>query len=246
LLDSSIVHRGEAPYITEPPLRPEDVMSKAIRILLVDDHALLRAGLRALLSTESDLMIVGEAGSGEDAVKLAAEVRPDIVLMDLSMPGMGGLEATRQIAALDKGIRVLILTVHAEEEYLMPVLEAGGSGYVMKHSADSELLGAIRTVAEGNVFLYATGTRMLAQGFRAPKQAADQAVDPLSLLSDRETEVLRLTVEGYTSVEIGEMLQISPKTVDTYRQRFMDKLALHHRSELVRFALQRGLLTAAT
>jgi len=220
-------------------------MSKAIRILLVDDHALLRAGLRALLSTESDINVVGEAGTGEEAIRLAAEVRPDIVLMDLSMPGMGGLEATRQIAALEKGIKVLILTVHAEEEYLMPVLEAGGSGYVMKHSADSELLGAIRTVAEGNVFLYATGTRMLANGFRAPK-AAEQEVDPLSLLSDRETEVLRLTVEGYTSVEIGEMLGISPKTVDTYRQRFMDKLELHHRSELVRFALQRGLLTAAT
>jgi DNA-binding NarL/FixJ family response regulator len=219
-------------------------MSKPIRILLVDDHALLRAGLRALLSTQSDILVVGEAGTGEEAVKLAEELRPDIVLMDLSMPGMGGLEATRQIAQLDKGIRVLILTVHAEEEYLMPVLEAGGSGYVMKHSADSELLDAIRTVAEGNVFLYATGTRMLAQGFRAPRQPAEQPVDPLALLSDRETEVLRLTVEGYTSVEIGEMLGISPKTVDTYRQRFMDKLDLHHRSELVRFALQRGLLTA--
>jgi DNA-binding NarL/FixJ family response regulator len=220
-------------------------MSKPIRILLVDDHALLRAGLRALLSTEPDLAVVGEAGTGEEAVKLAGDLKPDIVLMDLSMPGMGGLEATRQIAALDKGIRVLILTVHAEEEYLMPVLEAGGSGYVMKHSADSELLGAIRTVAEGNVFLYATGTRLLAQGFRAPKQPVEQEIDPLSLLSDRETEVLRLTVEGYTAAEIGERLQISPKTVDTYRQRFMDKLELHHRSELVRFALQRGLLTAA-
>jgi DNA-binding NarL/FixJ family response regulator len=219
-------------------------MSKPIRVLLVDDHALLRAGLRALLSTQADIQVIGEAGTGEEAVKLAGDLRPEIVLMDLSMPGMGGLEATRQISQLDKGIRVLILTVHAEEEYLMPVLEAGGSGYVMKHSADSELLGAIRTVAEGNVFLYATGTRLLAQGFRAPRQAAEPEVDPLSLLSDRETEVLRLTVEGYTSVEIGEMLGISPKTVDTYRQRFMDKLDLHHRSELVRFALQHGLLTA--
>jgi DNA-binding NarL/FixJ family response regulator len=219
-------------------------MSKPIRILLVDDHALLRAGLRALLSTQTDISVVGEAGTGEEAVELAAQLRPDVVLMDLSMPGMGGLEATRQIAGLDKSIRVLILTVHAEEEYLMPVLEAGGSGYVMKHSADTELLGAIRTVAVGNVFLYATGTRLLAQGFRAPKKQ-EVEVDPLALLSDRETEVLRLTVEGFTSVEIGEMLKISPKTVDTYRQRFMDKLDLHHRSELVRFALQRGLLTAA-
>jgi DNA-binding NarL/FixJ family response regulator len=221
-------------------------MSKPIRILLVDDHALLRAGLRALLATEQDITVAGEAGTGEEAVKLAAELLPDIVLMDLSMPGMGGLEATRQITALNQTIRVLILTVHAEEEYLMPVLEAGGSGYVMKHSADTELLGAIRTVAEGNVFLYATGTRMLAQGFRAPRQSGEAEVDPLSLLSERETEVLRYTVEGYTSAEIGEMLRISPKTVDTYRQRFMDKLELHHRSELVRFALQKGLLTAAS
>jgi len=220
-------------------------MTKPIRILLVDDHVLLRSGLRALLSTEPDLLVAGEAGTGEEAVRLTLQLRPDIVLMDLSMPGIGGLEATRQIAQQAPGTRVLILTVHAEEEYLMPVLEAGGCGYVMKHSADTELLGAIRTVADGNVFLYPTGTRLLAQGFRAPKLRVEPAVDPLSLLSERETEVLQLTVEGFTSVEIGEKLQISPKTVDTYRQRFMDKLDLHHRSELVRFALQRGLLTAA-
>jgi len=220
-------------------------MNKPIRILLVDDHVLLRSGLRALLSTEPDLVVAGEAGTGEEAVRLTLQLRPDIVLMDLSMPGMGGLEATRQIAQQAPGTRVLILTVHAEEEYLMPVLEAGGCGYVMKHSADTELLGAIRTVADGNVFLYPTGTRLLAQGFRAPKLKVEEAVDPLSLLSERETEVLQLTVEGFTSVEIGEKLHISPKTVDTYRQRFMDKLDLHHRSELVRFALQRGLLTAA-
>lgn len=222
-------------------------MDKPIRILLVDDHALLRAGLRALLATEPDIVVVGEAGTGEQAITLAAELRPDIVLMDLSMPGMGGLEATRQIAALGLEIRVLILTVHAEEEYLMPVLEAGGSGYVMKHSADSELLGAIRTVAAGNVFLYPTGTSLLAQGYRAPRKPGGEEAesDPLRLLSERETEVLRLTVEGYTSAEIGERLKISPKTVDTYRQRFMEKLDLHHRSELVRFALQRGILTAA-
>jgi two-component system, NarL family, response regulator NreC len=220
-------------------------MSNPIRILLVDDHALLRAGLRALVSTESDIVVVGEAGTGEAAIQRVAETKPDIVLMDVSMPGMGGLEATRQITAQHPGVRVLILTVHAEEEYLMPVLEAGGSGYVMKQSADTELLGAIRTVAAGDVFLYPTGTRILTQGFRAPKRTHEAGTDPLSLLSERETEVLRLTVEGYTSVEIGEKLHISPKTVDTYRQRFMDKLELHHRSELVRFALQRGLLTAA-
>jgi two-component system, NarL family, response regulator NreC len=222
----------------------EDTMNIPVRILLVDDHALLRAGLRALLATEPDIMVVGEAGTGEEAIERLAETAPDLVLMDLSMPGMGGLEATRQITTRHPNIRVLILTVHAEEEYLMPVLEAGGSGYVMKQSADTQLLGAIRTVAAGNVFLYPTGTRLLAQGFRAPKRPQEIDRDPLALLSERETEVLRFTVEGYTSVEIGEKLHISPKTVDTYRQRFMEKLELHHRSELVRFALQRGLLTA--
>jgi two-component system, NarL family, response regulator NreC len=228
------------------PAVVEDSMINPVRVLLVDDHTLLRAGLRALLAAEPDMLVVGEAGNGEDAIRRAGELRPDVVLMDLSMPGIGGLEATRQISAQFPGVRVLILTVHAEEEYLMPVLESGGSGYVMKQSADTELLGAIRTVAAGNVFLYPTGTRLLAQGYRSPKRSAEADTDPLALLSDRETEVLRFTVEGYTSVEIGEKLHISPKTVDTYRQRFMDKLELHHRSELVRFALQRGLLSAAT
>lgn len=218
-------------------------MSERIRILLVDDHTLMRAGLRVLLGQEPDLEVVGEAATGEEAVERAAELRPDIVLMDLSMPGIGGLEATRRITAATPGVRVLIVTVHAEEEYLLPVLEAGGSGYVMKQSADSELLGAIRTVARGDVFLYPSGTRLLAQGFRAPRAAP--AVDPMSLLSDREAEVLRLTANGYTATEIGDRLEISPKTVDTYRQRFMEKLELRHRSEVIRFAVERGLLTAA-
>jgi two-component system, NarL family, response regulator NreC len=215
-------------------------MNDRIRILLVDDHALMRAGLRVLLGQEAGFEVVGEAATGEEAIERVAELQPNLVLMDLSMPGMGGLEATRQITARHPEVRVLIVTVHAEEEYLLPVLEAGGGGYVMKQSADSELIGAIRTVARGDVFLYPSGTRLLAQGFRAPKPARD--VDPMSLLSDREAEVLRLTAEGYTATEIGERLEISPKTVDTYRQRFMDKLELKHRSEVIRFAVERGLL----
>jgi two-component system, NarL family, response regulator NreC len=218
-------------------------MSDRIRILLVDDHTLMRAGLRVLLGQEPDLAVVGEAATGEEAIERVAEVQPDLVLMDLSMPGIGGLEATRRITAAHPAVRVLIVTVHAEEEYLLPVLEAGGSGYVMKQSADSELLGAIRTVAGGDVFLYPSGTRLLAQGFRAPRTVP--AVDPLSLLSEREAEVLRLTANGYTATEIGDRLEISPKTVDTYRQRFMEKLELRHRSEVIRFAVDRGLLVAS-
>ncbi len=216
-----------------------------VRVLLVGDHVLMRAGLRALLGETPDVEVVGEAATGEEALPLVAELRPTVVLMDLSMPGMGGLEATRRIVASHPAVRVLILTAHAEGEYLLPVLEAGGCGYVTKHSADTDLLLAIRTVAHGDVFLYPSAARLLVQGFRLPHAEAEAHSDPLQLLSERESEVLRLTAEGFTAAEIGEQLAISPKTVDTYRQRFMEKLGLHHRSDVVRFALQRGVLTAS-
>jgi DNA-binding NarL/FixJ family response regulator len=225
--------------------------SEPIRILLVDDHAMLRAGLRALLEAEEGLEVVGEAGTGEAAVEMAEQLRPDVVVMDLSMPGIGGLEATRRIAAglgeQDCGpeqscTRVLVLTMHAEEEHLLPVLEAGGSGYVSKRSADEELIEAIRTVARGDVFLYPDAAKLLLQGFRG--KAPPGAEEPITRLSDRELEVLSFTAEGFSAAEIGKKLSISPKTVDTYRSRIMEKLGLHHRSELVRFALQQGLLKA--
>jgi DNA-binding NarL/FixJ family response regulator len=217
---------------------------RTIRLLLVDDHTLLRSGLRMLLTAEPDFEVVGEAASGEEAVVLAAELRPDVVLMDLSMPGIGGLEAIRRIAAAQLPTRVLALTVHAESEYLMPVLEAGGSGYVTKHSADRELGDAIRVVARGDVFLYPSAARVLAQTLRTPTPTPRES-DPVHLLSPREREVLTLTAEGYSSTEIGERLGLSHKTVETYRQRLMDKLEMRHRSDLVRFALSRGLLAAA-
>lgn len=221
----------------------------SIRILLVDDHALLRAGLRALLEAESGFEIVGEAGTGEEGAAMAEQLRPDVVVMDLSMPGMGGLEATRSIVSAAGGgeegaepsTRVLVLTMHAEEEHLLPVLEAGGSGYVNKRSADEELIEAIRTVARGDVFLYPDAAKLLLQGFRGKAPGEDE---PLTRLSDRELEVLGFTAEGFSAAEIGKKLSISPKTVDTYRSRIMEKLGLHHRSELVRFALQEGLLKA--
>lgn len=215
---------------------------KPIRVLLVDDHAVLRAGLRALLEAEPGMVVVGEAASGEEGVQRAAELRPDVVLMDLTMPGMGGMEATRRIVAGDSGARVLILTVHAESEYLLPVLQAGGAGYVTKMSADRDLVRALRVVAAGDVFLYPSAARVLTQSLVAP--ADDRAENPVEVLSAREKEVLVLTAEGFSSTEIGEKLGLSHKTVETYRQRMMDKLELHHRSELVRFALKQGLLVA--
>lgn len=213
-----------------------------IRILLVDDHAVLRAGLRALLEAEPGLEVVGEAGTGEEGVADAQRLTPHVVVMDLSMPGVGGLEATRRIAALQQDTRVLVLTMHGEEEHLLPVLEAGGSGYVSKRSADEELIEAIRTVARGEVFLYPNAAKLLLQGFRGKTERGEE--DPLRKLTERELEVLGYTAEGFSSAEIGKKLFISPKTVDTYRSRIMEKLGLHHRSELVRFALQQGLLKA--
>jgi two-component system, NarL family, response regulator NreC len=212
------------------------------RILLCDDHAVLRAGLKALLDSEPDMVVVGEASTGEEGVDLVKRIKPDVVVMDLSMPGIGGMEATRQITALGLGTRVLVLTMHAEEEYLLAVLEAGGSGYVRKTSADQDLTHAIRTVAKDEVFLYPSAAKLLLQGFKTKAESSEP--DPLDKLTDRERDVLQQTVQGFSSSEIGERLFISPKTVDTYRSRVMEKLGLTHRSELVRFALQTGLLKA--
>jgi two-component system response regulator NreC len=210
------------------------------RVLLADDHAVLRAGLKALLSLEVDIEVVAEASTGEEAVERARALRPDVVVMDLAMPGVGGLEATRQIAALQQGTRVLVLTSHAEEEYLLSVLEAGGSGYVQKTKADEDLINAIRVVARDEVFLYPSATKLLLKGYRTADQTEKNS--PLSELSEREREVLALTAEGYSSSEIGKKLFLSSKTVDTYRARLMQKLGLTHRSELIRLALQTGVL----
>jgi two-component system, NarL family, response regulator NreC len=214
-------------------------MPKPISVLLVDDHAMFRAGIRALLEAEGRLEVVGEASSGDEAVDLVRELRPDVVVMDLSMPGSNGLEATRRIAALELHTSVLVLTVHAEEEYLVPVVEAGASGYLTKTSADTDLLEAIKVVSRGQVFLPPKATTLLLKQYKASE--SDDAVS-LKDLSTREQEVLALTAEGFSSREIGKKLFISPKTVDTYRSRIMDKLGLSHRSDLVRFALRVGLL----
>ena len=215
-------------------------MSDRVRILLADDHALFRAGLRALLESEPRWEVVGEAANGNEAVARARELKPDIVIMDLSMPGANGLEATRAMRALGLECRVLVLTVHAEEEYLVPVVEAGASGYLTKTSADTDLLEALRVVARGEVYLPSRATTLLLRRYRETQNDPQQA--GFRELSDREREVLVLTAEGFSSREIGERLYISPKTVETYRSRIMVKLGLNHRSELVRFALRTGLL----
>ena len=210
-----------------------------IRVLLSDDHAVLRAGLRALLSAEPDMDVVGEAGDGEETVRQAESLRPDVIVMDIAMPGGGGLQATRTIRTRGLPCKVLILTMHAEDQYLLPVIEAGGSGYVLKTGADSDLIEAIRVVHRDQVFLYPSAAKLLLGKYLERTEAGESTSDGLT---PREREVLRLTAEGYTGQEIGERLVLSPKTVDTYRQRVMEKLNLHHRSELVKYALRKGLL----
>jgi two-component system response regulator NreC len=214
-------------------------MAERISVLLVDDHAMFRAGIKALLEAAGKVDVVGEASSGDEAVDKVRQLKPNVVVMDLSMPGSNGLEATRRIAALELDTSVLVLTVHAEEEYLVPVVEAGASGYLTKTSADTDLLEAIRVVARGQVFLPPKATTLLLKQYKAAESEEEAG---LKDLSTREQEVLALTAEGFSSREIGKKLFISPKTVDTYRSRIMDKLGLSHRSDLVRFALRVGLL----
>jgi two-component system response regulator NreC len=209
--------------------------------MLADDHAVLRAGLRALLNAEPDLTVVGEAADGAEAVERATQLRPDVIVMDIQMPRMSGLDATRALRARGIPSKVLILTMHAESQYLLPLLEAGGAGYVLKSGADTELIEAIRTVHRGEVFLYPAATKLLVDGY-LDRSARDE--DPHDGLTEREREVLKLVAEGYSGTEIGERLVISPKTVDTYRERIMQKLGLRHRYELVRYALRKGMLKA--
>ena len=211
-----------------------------MRVVLADDHRIFRAGLKALLEAESNVEVVGEASNGEEAIKAAQTLKPDVVIMDLSMPETNGLDATRRIAALGLPTKVLVLTVHAEEEYLVPVVDAGASGYLTKTSADRDLLEALRVVGRGEVYLPPRATTLLLRRYRDAQP--DRQQDGLRALSSREREVLALTAEGFSSREIGKKLFISPKTVDTYRARIMEKLGLNHRSELVRFALNVGLL----
>src|SRR6266542_1873570 len=223
---------------TDSPIQSAE---QPIRVLLADDHPILRSGLRLLLSAEPDLEVVGEANNGLEAVEQTQLVKPDVVVMDIAMPGMSGLEATRRIGQLETGARVLILTVHAEEQYLLPVVQAGGSGYVLKSQADTDLLDAIRAVHRGEVFLDPPAQKMLLEDY-LDRVKAGKEIDSYQTLSEREREVLKLTAEGYTAQEIADRLVLSPKTVDTYRQRVMDKLNLHHRAELVKYALRKGLL----
>lgn len=212
-----------------------------ISVLLADDHTILRAGLRALLNSEPDMEVVGEAANGEEAIKKAQELNPDVILMDVAMPGTNGLEATRFLKLMGIKSEILILTMYAEEDYLFQALQAGASGYLLKKAADTELIDAIRTVHRGLAFLNPSATKMLIQDYleRVDSGEERESYDGLSL---REREVLQLIAKGYTSQEAAGKLFLSPKTVETYRARIADKLGIHHRAELIKYALRKGLL----
>lgn len=216
-----------------------------IRVLLVDDHMVVRIGLRALIDSEPDLVVVGEAANGVEAIAQAAALQPDVIVMDISMPEMDGLEATRRIRAHCLTCHVLILTVHAQERYLFPVLKAGAAGYVLKSTVDTELLDAIRTVAHGGAFLYPAATKLLLEDYLTHLHS-NTPQDTYESLSEREREVLKLLALGHTAKEIADKLVLSQKTVETYRVRIMEKLNLHSRVDLVQYALARGLLSEYT
>jgi DNA-binding NarL/FixJ family response regulator len=214
-----------------------------IRLLVVDDHPVVRAGLCALLSAQPDMEIVGEASDGAAAVEHALELRPDVVVMDITMQDMSGLVATREIRKRLPQTQVLVLTIHNSVEYLRQALDAGATGYVLKQAADTELAVAIRVVQRGEIFLYPVFTKVLLGDLEQnPDTDRGTQTDRYELLSPREKEVLRLLALGYTNRQIADQFSISVKTVGTYRTRLMAKLRLESRPALVRYALRTGLL----
>ena len=213
-----------------------------IRLLIVDDHAVLRDALRALLSLSEDIEIVGEASDGTEAIEKVQELEPDVVVMDLGMPKMDGLEATRRISKKYPRVKVLVLTQHDNKEYILSAIKAGASGYVPKKALGAELMSAIRSVYQGQSFLYPSAAAALIDDYVHRVEERD----PYDTLTGREREVLKLIAEGHTSRKIAEMLFISLKTVQGHRTKVMEKLDIHNRTELIKYAMRKGLLTMDT
>jgi two-component system response regulator NreC len=213
------------------------------RILLVDDHAVVRGGLKMLLAADPDLEIVGEAETGAEGIRLAAQLRPDVILMDISMPDMSGIEATRRLKAQHPEIAVLALTMHEDDQYFFEMLAAGASGYVPKRAAPNDLISAIHAVRGGGMFLFPSLARTLVADYlHRREQPGAPARQGFEELTEREREVLALIAEGQSNPEIADALVISVKTVNRHRENIMAKLNLHSRVELVRYAIEKGLI----
>jgi DNA-binding NarL/FixJ family response regulator len=210
-----------------------------VRVLVADDHTIVRKGLVSLLADSGECEVVAEAADGLEAVEKAQATRPDVAILDLSMPRLSGLEAVRRIHEELPQTRVLVLTVHEEEEYVLPLVRAGAAGYLIKDSAVGELLAAVRALHAGHGYFGPQAARVLAEQYRHPERAGD---DPYGDLSPREREVFHLVVDGRTTKEIARALGISVKTADNHRYRLMEKLGVHNTAELVRYAARRGLL----
>jgi len=213
-----------------------------VRILLVDDHAVVRAGLRMLLSADSQLEIVGEAENGAQGVRMARDLAPDVVLMDISMPDMNGIEATKRIKASCPSVAVLALTMHEDDQYFFEMLAAGASGYVPKRAAPNDLSAAIYAVKDGGVFLFPSVARLLVSDYLQRVEVEGSAGRPFDNLTDREREVLTHIAQGESNQEIADALCISVKTVNRHRENIMGKLNLHSRVELVHYAIEKGLI----
>ncbi len=207
-----------------------------IRILLADDHSLVRHGFRMILSAQPDMEIAGEAGNGKEAVELAQKLKPDVVVMDVAMPELNGIEATRRLIELSPRTRVLALSMHKDAVYVREILRAGARGYLLKDSADADLIAAVRAVAKGEGYLSPGVSDAVLSDYRR------HVTDPLDLLTSREREVLQLIAEGKTNKEIATSLNLSVYTVEAHRGRLMEKLNLHSTGELVRFAVRSGLI----
>jgi two-component system, NarL family, response regulator NreC len=211
-------------------------MEKKTRILLVDDHAVVRRGFHMILAAEPDMEIVGEAGNGRDAIQLSGRLKPDVVVMDVAMPELNGIEATRRLAELSPRTRVLALSMHKDSAYVREILRAGARGYLLKDAFDHDLVAAVRAVAGGQGYISPSVSEAVLSDYRK------HVSDPLDLLTSREREVLQMLAEGKTNKEVATVLKLSVYTVDAHRGRIMEKLNLHSIGELVRFAVRNGLI----
>jgi two-component system response regulator NreC len=219
------------------------VRTRTIRVMIVDDHAILRAGLRMLLNAQADMEVVSEAPDGEKAIQKVQESKPDVILLDLTMPQVSGMKALQEIARSCRETRVLVLTMHDDPAYLRSALAAGASGYLLKRAVDSELIAAIRALHRGGVFVDPRLARILVQDVLAKKATKADPTQTTNILSDREMQVLGLVARGYTSAQIAKQISVGVKTAETYRSRIGKKLGLRTRSDVIRFAVQMGLLT---